>query len=50
MRANLGATLLSQRSNDPIRLAPGGPNARTTSVSAADMTVTTITFGVNWSY
>ena len=50
MRANLGATLLSQRSNDPIRLSPGGPNARTTSVSAADMTVTTITFGVNWSY
>jgi len=28
----------------------GITNARATSVSAADMTVTTITFGVNWSY
>ncbi len=49
--ANLGATLLSQHSNDPIPLVVTTPGARgATTVSAADLTVTTVTFGMTWVY
>ena len=49
--ANLGATVLSQHSNDPIPLVVTTPGARgATSVSAADMNVVTVTFGLTWLY
>ncbi len=48
--ANLGATFLSQHGRDPITLVSATPGARTTNVSAADMTVTTVTFGLVWVY
>jgi hypothetical protein len=49
--ANIGVTYLSQQSNDPIRLVPASGGERgTTSVSAADMNVATITFGLTWIY
>jgi hypothetical protein len=49
--ANLGVTILSQQSNDPIRLASSSSEERgSTSISAADMNVTTITFGLRWLY
>jgi len=48
--ANIGATYLSQNSNDPIRLTPTVAGARSTSVSAADMTIKTLTFGLAWNY
>lgn len=49
--ANVGVTYLSQHGRDRISLAPSTPETRgSTSVSAADMTVTTITFGLVWIY
>ncbi len=49
--ANLGATFLSQHSRDPIRLVTTTPGERgVASISAADMTVTTVTFGLVWTY
>lgn len=48
--ANIGGTFLSQHSNDPIRLATGTPGERVASVSAANMTVATVTFGLTWTY
>ena len=49
--ANVGFTVLSQHSNDPITLVTTTPGERgTTSVSAADMNVTTVTFGFVWVY
>jgi hypothetical protein len=48
---NLGATFLSQQGRDRITLVSTTPEARgATSVSAADMTVTTVTFGLVWIY
>ncbi len=49
--ANVGFTVLSQHSNDPITLVTTTPEERgATSVSAADMNVTTVTFGFVWVY
>jgi hypothetical protein len=49
--ANVGFTVLSQHSNDPITLVTTTPGERgATSVSAADMNVTTVTFGFVWVY
>ncbi len=49
--ANVGATFLSQHGRDRILLPPtGGEERGVTSVSAADMTVTTVTFGFVWTY
>jgi hypothetical protein len=49
--ANLGATYLSQHGRDRITLVPTTPETRgSTSVSAADMTVLTVTFGFLWTY
>lgn len=48
--ANIGATILSQHSNDPVRLLAPTEETRGTTVSAADMNVTTITFGLTWLY
>jgi hypothetical protein len=51
LSANIGVTYLSQQSSDPIRLAPSSPGTRgSTTVSAADMNVATITFGLTWIY
>jgi len=50
VNANVGVTYLSQRSNDPIHLAPTPPATQGTTVSAADMTVLTFTFGLTWTY
>ena len=49
--ANIGATYLSQHGRDRITLVPTTEETRgSTSVSAADMKVTTITFGFLWTY
>jgi hypothetical protein len=49
--ANVGATYLSQHGRDRITLVPTTPETRgSTSVSAADMTVLTVTFGFVWTY
>jgi hypothetical protein len=48
--ANIGATYLSQHGRDRITLPPTTADERTSSVSAADMTVLTITFGLTWIY
>ena len=50
MSANFGGTVTSQYSNDPILLTVPSENARATSVSAADMTVITVTFGFTWTF
>jgi hypothetical protein len=49
--ANVGVTFLSQHGRDRITLVPTTEETRgSNSVSAADMTVTTITFGLLWVY
>lgn len=51
LSANVGVTILSQHSNDPIRLVTTPTGERgVTNVSAADMNVTTFTFGLTWLY
>jgi len=50
LSANLGGSWLSQQSNDPIRLIPTTGGARGTTVSAADMNVATVTFGLTLLY
>jgi hypothetical protein len=53
LSANIGATILSQHGRDPITLVtttPGEGERGRTSVSPADMTVTTVTFGLVWTY
>lgn len=48
--ANLGAAVLSQYSNDPIHLIPATGGARGTTVSAANVNVLMVTFGLTWIY
>ena len=45
-----GPTVLSQYSNDPIHLIPATGGARGTTVSAANVNVLTVTFGLTWIY
>ncbi len=50
LSANVGVTFLSQHGRDRIILPPTGEARGVTSVSAADMSVSTVTFGLVWSY
>jgi hypothetical protein len=50
LSANIGVTIQSQNSNDPIHLVPATGGSLGTTVSAANMNVTTVTFGFTWLY